>query len=190
MKDKAIVGNIGHFDNEIDMAGLKKFPGIKQHQHQAAVRPVDVPGRPQRADPGRGPAAEPRLRHRPPELRDVHELHQPGAGPDRAGARTAAQYEKKVYVLPKQLDEKVARLHLDKLGVKLTHADRRSRPPTSACRVGRAVQARPLPVLGPGRQRPTTPQRRHRAVTEKQLCVLCVLCGVVTGRCFAACRRA
>ena len=37
MKDKAIVGNIGHFDNEIDMAGLKKVKGIKQDQHQAAV---------------------------------------------------------------------------------------------------------------------------------------------------------
>ena len=40
MKDKAIVGNIGHFDNEIDMAGLKKIPGIERDQHQAAVRRV------------------------------------------------------------------------------------------------------------------------------------------------------
>ena len=43
MKDKAIVGNIGHFDNEIDMAGLKKMSGIKRDQHQAAVRRVGVP---------------------------------------------------------------------------------------------------------------------------------------------------
>jgi adenosylhomocysteinase len=43
MKDKAIVGNIGHFDNEIDMAGLKKVPGIKKHQHQAPVRRVGFP---------------------------------------------------------------------------------------------------------------------------------------------------
>ena len=40
MKDKAIVGNIGHFDNEIDMAGLKKVAGHQAHQHQAAVRRV------------------------------------------------------------------------------------------------------------------------------------------------------
>ena len=46
MKDKAIVGNIGHFDNEIDMAGLKKVKGIETDQHQAAVRRVEVPGRP------------------------------------------------------------------------------------------------------------------------------------------------
>ena len=43
MKDKAIVGNIGHFDNEMDMAGLKKMPGMRAHQHQAAVRRVAVP---------------------------------------------------------------------------------------------------------------------------------------------------
>ena len=38
MKDKAIVGNIGHFDNEIDMAGIKKVPGISPCEHQAAIR--------------------------------------------------------------------------------------------------------------------------------------------------------
>ena len=37
MKDKAIVGNIGHFDNEIDMAGLKKMQGHQEDEHQAAV---------------------------------------------------------------------------------------------------------------------------------------------------------
>ena len=120
MKDKAIVGNIGHFDNEIDMAGLKKTKGIKRDQHQAAVRRVRVPRRPQRDDPRRGPPAEPRLRDGTSELRDVGELHQPGDGADRAAHTTATAYERKVYMLPKHLDEKVARLHLDKLGVKLT----------------------------------------------------------------------
>jgi adenosylhomocysteinase len=42
MKDKAIVGNIGHFDNEIDMAGLKKVRASAD-QHQAAVRRVAFP---------------------------------------------------------------------------------------------------------------------------------------------------
>ena len=70
MKDKAIVGNIGHFDNEIDMAGLAKG-GAKRVQDQAAVRRVGVPGgrqapRAQHPGAGRRPPAEPRLRHRPP----------------------------------------------------------------------------------------------------------------------------
>ncbi len=47
-------------------------------------------------------------------------VHQPDDRADRAAPRTPTSYEKKVYVLPKHLDEKVARLHLDKLGVKLT----------------------------------------------------------------------
>ena len=66
MKDKAIVGNIGHFDNEIDMAGLKQDRGHQADQHQAAVRRVGLPRRPLGADPRRGPAAQPRLRDRPP----------------------------------------------------------------------------------------------------------------------------
>ena len=84
MKDKAIVANIGHFDNEIDMAGLKKVKGIKRDQHQAAVRRVGVPGRPLGDDSRRGTTDESRLRDRASELRDVVELHQSGDGADRA----------------------------------------------------------------------------------------------------------
>ena len=89
MKHQAIVSNIGHFDNEIDMAGLERRPGATQDQHQAAGRRVGV-RRPtptsQRSDhrAQRGPADEPRQRDRAPELRDEQLLHQPGAGPDRA----------------------------------------------------------------------------------------------------------
>ena len=46
MKHKAIVGNIGHFDNEIDMAGLDQVPGLERNQHQAPGRRVDLPRRP------------------------------------------------------------------------------------------------------------------------------------------------
>ena len=53
-------------------------------QHQAAGRRVALPRRPLDHRARRGPAAEPRLRHRPPELRDVEPLHQPGDRPDRA----------------------------------------------------------------------------------------------------------
>ena len=60
------------------------------------------------------------------------------------------EYEKKVYVLPKHLDEKVARLHLDALGVKLTKLT--GRAGRLHRRAGRgAVQVRPLPVLISGR---------------------------------------
>ena len=99
MKDKAIVGNIGHFDNEIDMAGLKKYRGHRADQHQAAVRRVAVPRRTQRHGARRGPAAEPRLRDGSSELRDVGVVHEPG---DRATrpARERRKYGKKVYMLP------------------------------------------------------------------------------------------
>ena len=85
MKDKAIVGNIGHFDNEIDMAGLKKTPGIKKTNIKPQYDMWTLRRRPQRDDPGRRPPAEPRLRHRPPQLRDEQQLHQPDDRPDRAG---------------------------------------------------------------------------------------------------------
>ena len=58
--------------------------GIKRINIKPQYDQFDVPGRARGDDPGRGPPPEPRLRHRPPELRDVHELHEPGAGPDRA----------------------------------------------------------------------------------------------------------
>ena len=108
----------------------------------------------QRAGAGRRPPAEPRLRHRPPELRDVGVVHQPGDGADRAAPERHGQAtlsgtstRRRSTSLPKKLDEEVARLHLDKLGVKLTTLTQ------GAGRLhrragGRAVQAGALPVLG------------------------------------------
>ena len=84
MKHQAIVGNIGHFDNEIDMAGLAADRRDRADQHQAAGRRVGVPRRPRDHRAVRGPAAEPRQRDRAPELRDVQLVHQPGDRPDRA----------------------------------------------------------------------------------------------------------
>ena len=84
MKHQAIVGNIGHFDNEIDMAGLAATPGRRADQHQAPGRRVGVPGRPLDHRALGGPAAEPRQRHGPSELRDVELVHQPDDRPDRA----------------------------------------------------------------------------------------------------------
>ena len=119
MKDKAIVGNIGHFDNEIDMAGLKKLPGIKKTNIKPQYDMWTF------AD-GHSVLilAEGRLLNlgcatgHPSFVMSASFTNQTIAQIELAQNRD--KYQKKVYVLPKKLDEKVARLHLDKLGVKLT----------------------------------------------------------------------
>jgi adenosylhomocysteinase len=119
MKDKAIVGNIGHFDNEIDMAGLKKMPGIKKTNIKPQYDMWTF------AD-GHSVLilAEGRLLNlgcatgHPSFVMSASFTNQTIAQIELA--TNNSKYEKKVYVLPKILDEKVARLHLDKLGVKLT----------------------------------------------------------------------
>ena len=86
MKNNAIVCNIGHFDNEIDVAALK---ALHVGQHQAAGRPRDLPRR-QADHPARRRAArEPGLRHGPSVVRDELVVHQPGDGADRAVDRRA-----------------------------------------------------------------------------------------------------
>ena len=84
MKHQAIVGNIGHFDNEIDMAGLEKVGRHRADQHQAAGGRVALLRRPLGDGPLRGPAAQPRQRDRPPVVRDVELVHEPDDRPDRA----------------------------------------------------------------------------------------------------------
>ncbi|MEO8449577.1 MAG: adenosylhomocysteinase, partial [Gemmatimonadota bacterium] len=119
MKDKAIVGNIGHFDNEIDMAGLKKLKGIQRinikPQYDEWVFPdghsvmILAEGRLLNLGCATGHPSFVMSSSFTNQVMAQIELHQnPG------------KYEKKVYVLPKKLDEKVARLHLEKLGVRLT----------------------------------------------------------------------
>jgi len=119
MKDKAIVGNIGHFDDEIDMAGLKATRGIKRinikPQYDQFVFPdghavmVLAEGRLMNLGCATG---------HPSFVMSASFTNQVIAQVELATQR--AKYEKKVYTLPKHLDEKVARLHLDKLGAKLT----------------------------------------------------------------------
>jgi len=119
MKDKAIVGNIGHFDNEIDMAGLKKVPGIKRinikPQYDEWVFPdghsvmILAEGRLMNLGCATGHPSFVMSASFTNQVMAQIELHQ-----------RAEEYERKVYVLPKKLDEKVARLHLEKLGVRLT----------------------------------------------------------------------
>jgi adenosylhomocysteinase len=119
MKDKAIVANIGHFDNEIDMAGLAAVKGIEQGEIKPQFHEWTFPD-------GHSVLilAEGRLMNlgcatgHPSFVMSASFTNQVIAQVELA--RHFGRYENKVYVLPKHLDEKVARLHLDKLGAKLT----------------------------------------------------------------------
>ena len=119
MKDKAIVGNIGHFDNEIDMAGLEKTAGVRRENIKPQYDEWIFPD-------GHSVLilAEGRLLNlgcatgHPSFVMSASFTNQVIAQIELA--RNRDSYEKKVYVLPKILDEKVARLHLDKLGARLT----------------------------------------------------------------------
>jgi adenosylhomocysteinase len=128
MKDKAIVGNIGHFDNEIDMAGLKTFPGIQRNnikpQYDEWIFPdghsvlILAEGRLLNLGCATGHPSFVMSCSFTNQVVAQIDLHLAAQGkPTVSGTK----YDKNaVYVLPKILDEKVARLHLDKLGVKLT----------------------------------------------------------------------
>jgi adenosylhomocysteinase len=119
MKDKAIVANIGHFDNEIDMAGLKKIEGVEHVQ----IKPQYDEWR--FAD-GHSVLilAEGRLMNlgcatgHPSFVMSASFTNQVLAQMDLWTHR--GRYGKSVTMLPKKLDEEVARLHLEQLGVKLT----------------------------------------------------------------------
>jgi adenosylhomocysteinase len=119
MKDCAVLGNIGHFDNEIDIAGLKKVPGLRRvnikPQYDAFVFPdghrvlVLAEGRLLNLGCATG---------HPSFVMSSSFTNQTLAQIELAANR--ARYEKKVYTLPKRLDEKVAALHLEQIGAKLT----------------------------------------------------------------------
>jgi adenosylhomocysteinase len=119
MKHQAIVGNIGHFDNEIDMLGLERFPGIERINIKPQV------------DEWRFPDGHSIIVLSEGRLLNLGNAtgHPSFVMSNSFSNQTIAQielftkndeYEKRVYVLPKLLDEKVARLHLAAVGVKLT----------------------------------------------------------------------
>ncbi len=134
MKDKAIVANIGHFDNEIDMAGLKKVKGLERinikPQYDEYVFPdghsvlILAEGRLMNLGCATG---------HPSFVMSNSFTNQTMAQIELFGNN--GKYEKKVYVLPKALDEKVARLHLGKLGARLTQLS-----PEQAAYIGVAVE--------------------------------------------------
>jgi len=119
MKHQAIVGNIGHFDNEIDMAGLAAVSGITRNEVKPQVHEWVFPD---------GHSVIVLSEGRLMNLGNATG-HPSFVMSNSFANQTIAQielwtkndqYAKQVYVLPKHLDEKVARLHLDALGVKLT----------------------------------------------------------------------
>jgi adenosylhomocysteinase len=116
MKHRAIVANIGHFDSEIQVSSLRNF---KWHNVKPQVDEIEFPdgkrmillseGRLVNLGNAMGhPSFVMSASFSNQTLAQIEIFANPG------------KYQKKVYVLPKQLDEKVARLHLDKIGVKLT----------------------------------------------------------------------
>jgi adenosylhomocysteinase len=119
MKHQAIVGNIGHFDNEIDMAGLAKLPGVTRVNIKPQVDKWVFPD---------GHAvivlAEGRLLNLGcatghPSFVMSNSFTNQTIAQIELFTKTA-EYPVGVHVLPKHLDEKVARLHLDALGIHLT----------------------------------------------------------------------
>jgi adenosylhomocysteinase len=124
MKDKAIVGNIGHFDNEIDIAGLAKIPGITKTEIKPQVHEWTFAA----DDAGKSRSVIVLSEGRLLNLGNATG-HPSFVMSNSFTNQTMAQielwtkpgdYKNEVYVLPKHLDEKVARLHLDALGVRLT----------------------------------------------------------------------
>src|SRR5204863_2781197 len=136
MKHQAIVGNIGHFDNEIDMAGLARTEGIEHINIKPQVDEWVFPG-------GRTiiVLSEGRLLNlgnatgHPSFVMSNSFTNQVIAQIELFGHDDS--YDKRVYTLAKHLDEKVARLHLDALGVRLTELT-----PAQASYLG-------VPVKGP-----------------------------------------
>ncbi len=133
MKHQAIVGNIGHFDNEIDMAAMARTPGIKRINIKPQVDEWVFPdghtvlvlseGRLLNLGNATGHPSFVMSNSFANQVIAQIELFTGGyrgvVPPDQQSARTD-QYPLGVYTLPKHLDEKVARLHLDALGVRLT----------------------------------------------------------------------
>ncbi|CAI7892583.1 unnamed protein product [Closterium sp. NIES-54] len=122
MKNNAIVCNIGHFDNEIDMAGLESYPGAKK----VTVKPQTDRWVFPETNRGIIILAEGRLMNlgcatgHPSFVMSCSFTNQVIAQIELWKEKDSGKYKKEVYVLPKHLDEKVAALHLPKLGAVMT----------------------------------------------------------------------
>jgi adenosylhomocysteinase len=136
MKHQAIVGNIGHFDNEIDMAGLAKVPGIERINVKPQVDEWRFPDGHSVIVLSEGRLLNLGNATGHPSFVMSNSFTNQVLAQLELFTRTDA-YPLGVYTLPKKLDEKVARLHLDALGVRLTELR-----PSQASYIG-------VPVEGP-----------------------------------------
>ncbi|MFI6320427.1 adenosylhomocysteinase [Nonomuraea sp. NPDC050556] len=119
MKHNAIVSNIGHFDNEIDMAGLARIPGIEKSEVKPQVHTWKFPNGKQIIVLAEGRLMNLGCATGHPSFVMSNSFTNQVIAQIELFTKTD-EYPIGVYVLPKHLDEKVARLHLDALGVKLT----------------------------------------------------------------------
>ena len=119
MKDGAIVGNIGHFDNEIDMAGLAKVRGIKRTRIKPQYDKWTFPDKHSILVLAEGRLLNLGLATGHPSFVMSNSFSNQVLAQIEL-AQNKGKYGKQVYVLPKHLDEMVARLHLAQIGVKLT----------------------------------------------------------------------
>jgi adenosylhomocysteinase len=136
MKHQAIVGNIGHFDNEIDMAGLARYPGISRITIKPQVDEWVYPDGHAVILLSEGSLLNLGNATGHPSFVMSNSFTNQTIAQMELFTR-AADYPVGVYTIPKHLDEKVARLHLDALGVQLTELT-----PEQAAYIG-------VPVEGP-----------------------------------------
>jgi adenosylhomocysteinase len=119
MKNKAIVANIGHFDNEIDMAGLARIPGIQKTEIKPQVHEWTFTSGSSIIVLSEGRLMNLGNATGHPSFVMSNSFSNQTIAQIELFTKTG-EYDKQVYTLPKHLDEKVARLHLDALGVQLT----------------------------------------------------------------------
>ncbi len=130
MKDKAIVGNIGHFDNEIDMAGLARVPGVRRTEIKPQVHEWTFPAEGPDSEVGERPERSIIILSEGRLLNLGNATGHPSFVMSNSFSNQVLaqielftrpeEYPLGVHVLPKHLDEEVARLHLDALGARLT----------------------------------------------------------------------
>src|SRR5699024_2666571 len=188
MKHQAIVGNVGHFDNEIDMAGLAKIPGITKKEIKPQVHEWTFSDGKSILVLSEGRLLNLGNATGHPSFVMSNSFTNQVIAQIELFTKTD-EYPTEVYTLPKILDEKVARLHLDALGVELTELSKEQaayigvdvsgpyKPPMSPTLALRPAQsptpARALPPPGPPRpQAPSAhqgtarPHRRRRHLPQ------------------------
>ena len=153
MKDRAIVCNIGHFDNEIQVAGLKNLSGPTSSRR--STRSPSPTASASSCCPKGGLVNLGNAMGHPSFVMSASFTNQTLAQIELF--TNPGKYEKKVYTLPKHLDEKVARLHLDKIGAKLTklrpdQAELHRRVAAGPVQVGAVPVLRAAFILNRGRR--------------------------------------